>query len=237
MRFENEFHCRGHVLRTDGGGEYINVDLFCKQTGVRRQITEIGSRASNGKAERMNRTIFNMVRCMNVGHGVPLVFWSEAAEYGTYILNRSPTRSNPGRVSPIQMLTNETTSVSNVVVFGSPCMVWRDSNNKSFAKHAERALILENNDETKGYKVLFLKDRVVTTTRHVSQIGTLTEDVSKQISRTLECNEEVELENLAQERHGNANVGSRKDEKGAPEKGELRKSGRKNHDNTEGCGS
>uniref|UniRef100_A0AAV1TAP7 Integrase catalytic domain-containing protein n=1 Tax=Peronospora matthiolae TaxID=2874970 RepID=A0AAV1TAP7_9STRA len=31
--FERQFDCRIHVLRTDGGGEYANVDLFCKRTG------------------------------------------------------------------------------------------------------------------------------------------------------------------------------------------------------------
>ena len=34
--FELQFDCRIHVLRTDGGGEYTNVDLFCKSTGVSR---------------------------------------------------------------------------------------------------------------------------------------------------------------------------------------------------------
>uniref|UniRef100_A0AAV1TEA7 Integrase catalytic domain-containing protein n=1 Tax=Peronospora matthiolae TaxID=2874970 RepID=A0AAV1TEA7_9STRA len=33
-RFEKRFDCRIHVLRTDGGGEYANVYLFCKRTGV-----------------------------------------------------------------------------------------------------------------------------------------------------------------------------------------------------------
>ncbi|CCI43601.1 unnamed protein product [Albugo candida] len=40
---ENEFNCRIHVLRTDGGGEYEVVGLFCKQIGVRRQVTEKGT--------------------------------------------------------------------------------------------------------------------------------------------------------------------------------------------------
>ncbi|KAE9318002.1 hypothetical protein PF008_g18608 [Phytophthora fragariae] len=30
--FEKEFDCKIHVLRTDSGGEYENVDLFCKRT-------------------------------------------------------------------------------------------------------------------------------------------------------------------------------------------------------------
>lgn len=38
--FERQFECRIHVLRTDGSSEYANVDLFCKLTGVARQVSE-----------------------------------------------------------------------------------------------------------------------------------------------------------------------------------------------------
>eukprot|EP00644_Phytophthora_capsici_P005569 jgi/Phyca11/97425/e_gw1.2.919.1 len=62
--FEKRFDCRIHVLRTDSGAEYQNVDLFCKRTGVTRQKSEANNQASNGKAERMHRTIMNMARCM-----------------------------------------------------------------------------------------------------------------------------------------------------------------------------
>ena len=70
--FENESNCRIHVLRTDGAGEYKVVSLFCKQTGVRRQVTEAGTPQSNGKAERMSRTVFNMVRSRIFGSGLAL---------------------------------------------------------------------------------------------------------------------------------------------------------------------
>nr|CCA26316.1 conserved hypothetical protein [Albugo laibachii Nc14] len=66
------FNCRIHVLRTDGGREYINVDPFCKVRGVGRQISEADNQASNGKAERMHRTVLNMVRCMLFASGLPI---------------------------------------------------------------------------------------------------------------------------------------------------------------------
>ena len=70
--FEKRFNCRIHVLRTDGGREYINVDPFCKVRGVGRQISEADNQASNGKAERMHRTVLNMVRCMLFASGLPI---------------------------------------------------------------------------------------------------------------------------------------------------------------------
>ena len=97
--FERQFDCRIHVLRTDGGGEYANVDLFCKRTGVARQISEARNQASNGKAERMHRTILNMARSMIFASRLPLTFWGDAVEYAAYILNRSPTSANAKRAS------------------------------------------------------------------------------------------------------------------------------------------
>lgn len=72
--FEKRFSCKVHVLRTDGGGKYDTVDLFCKEEGVSRQVSEAINQASNGKAEPMHRTIFNMVRCMIFDSGLRTSF-------------------------------------------------------------------------------------------------------------------------------------------------------------------
>nr|CCA25871.1 PREDICTED: hypothetical protein [Albugo laibachii Nc14] len=78
--FERQFNCRIHVLRTDGGAEYKTLDLFCKSTEVLRQESETNDQASNGKAERMLRTIIKMVRSMVSASGLPLSYWGDAAE-------------------------------------------------------------------------------------------------------------------------------------------------------------
>ena len=81
VAFERRFNCRIQVLRTDGGGEYKPLDVFCKETGVVRQISERDNQSINGKAKRMHRTIMNMVRSMVFASGIPLKFWGNAAEY------------------------------------------------------------------------------------------------------------------------------------------------------------
>ena len=40
VNFEELFGFKVHVLRTDGGREYANVDLFCERTGVARQVSD-----------------------------------------------------------------------------------------------------------------------------------------------------------------------------------------------------
>lgn len=214
--FENEFNCRIRVLRTDGGGEYDTqtVDLFCKPSGIRRQKTEAGTPQSNGKAERMNRTLFNMVWCMLFGSGIPLTHWSDAAEYAAFILNRTPTRANKSRASPLEILTGKAPSLQGIVVFGSPCQVWRDPKKKSLKARTVDGFILGKNEETKGYKVLICSDRSVITTRHVSHIETLDAATNKLVIDALQRADDDELEALADAR---ADAAQRKQDAPRPE--------------------
>jgi hypothetical protein len=85
--------------------------------------------------------------------GLPIRFWGDAVKYATYVLNRSPSRSNPGRKSPLEPLEARPSSLLNIVAFGSPCMVFRDSGGRTFKKRATRGIILGIFEETKGYIV------------------------------------------------------------------------------------
>jgi hypothetical protein len=148
----------------------------------------------------MHRTIMNMVRCMIFGSGVALTYWSDAAEYAANVLNRSPTRSNPKRASPLEVLTSLAPSLMDIVVFGSPCMVFRDPRKQNLQKHAVRGYVIGKSDETKGYKVLLAKERKVITTRHVTAIETLGDSANAQLQRVLNSESETELEELAEAR-------------------------------------
>ncbi|GMF59553.1 unnamed protein product [Phytophthora fragariaefolia] len=101
---EKRFDCRIHVLRTDTGAEYQNVYLICKNTGVARQRSEANNQVSNGKAERMHRTIMNMARCMIFACGLPISFWGDAVQYAAYISNEPGARfpaKNADQTDPI----------------------------------------------------------------------------------------------------------------------------------------
>lgn len=173
--FEKRFDCRVHVLRTDGGGEYKTLDLFCKKTGVARQISEARNQASNGKAERMHRTVLNMARCMIFACGLLLFFWGDAVEYATYVLNRSPTRANAKRASPLEVLTGQAPNLRKIVAFGSVCTVYRDPRKNSLQPRAQLGHIVGMSDETTGYCVFLRQDRDVVVMQHVKNIETLTD--------------------------------------------------------------
>ena len=85
-----------------GGGEFTSNEFneFCKINGISRQLTTSYTPQQNGVAERKNRTIMNMVRCMLCDKQVPKVFWPEAAKW---TIDRKSTRLNSSHESTSRM--------------------------------------------------------------------------------------------------------------------------------------
>ena len=158
------------MLHTDGGGEYKTLDGFCSTTGVSRHVSEARNHASNGKAERMHRTIMKKVRSMLFASNLPKTFWGDAAEYASYILNRSRNKPNLRGASPMEILTNKVPAFNDIVAFGSTCTVHVDAKNKSLGERGKAGIIIGKGAETKGYKVYIHKDKVIAVTQHVRNI-------------------------------------------------------------------
>lgn len=62
--FETRFKFRAHVSRTDCGREYKDVHLICESVGVSKRVSETRNQSTNGKAERMHRTVLHMACSM-----------------------------------------------------------------------------------------------------------------------------------------------------------------------------
>ncbi|GMF39427.1 unnamed protein product [Phytophthora fragariaefolia] len=129
----------------------------------------------------MHRAIMNMARCMIFACGLPLRFWGEAVQYAAYFLNRAPTNANPGRASPLKVPTGKTPPLDEIVVFDTPCTVYRDPRKKNFTQRAQTAMIVGVGEETKGYRVYLPKDRVVVTSEHVKNIESLNKEQNLQV--------------------------------------------------------
>ncbi|RDY14473.1 hypothetical protein CR513_00462, partial [Mucuna pruriens] len=110
------------VLRKDGGGEYTSHDFhsYCDKEGIIHEVTAPYTPQHNGKAERRNRTLMKMARCMLRDKKIPKQFWREAVFTAAYILNRSPTKS-PNDVTPKEVWSGRKPTVSHFRVFGSLC--------------------------------------------------------------------------------------------------------------------
>jgi hypothetical protein len=153
--FERCFDCCIQVLRTDGCLLHENIDILHVRIDVPRQLTEPHSPASNGKSDRMHRAILNIDRCMVLNIGLPIRFGGDAVKNAAYVLNRSPSRSNSCRKSPLELLEGKAPSLLNIVVFGSTCLIYRDTNRRTFKECATRGIILGVPKETNAISYLY----------------------------------------------------------------------------------
>jgi transposase InsO family protein len=68
------------ILKSDNGGEYTSKEFvnFCKDVGIKRELTTPYNPQQNGVAERMNRTIMEAVKIMIHDQDLPMCLWAEA---------------------------------------------------------------------------------------------------------------------------------------------------------------
>jgi transposase InsO family protein len=92
-------------LCTDRGREYLgleNVTRFLYEHGIAHEQTAAHSSASNGVAERMNRTFFDIIRSIIIDCVMPTPFWGDAICAACEIHNRLLSRSI-NNISPHQL--------------------------------------------------------------------------------------------------------------------------------------
>jgi transposase InsO family protein len=61
---------------------------FCKDVGIKRELTTPYNPQQNGVAERKNRTIMESVKTMIHDQDLPMCLWAKAAMTAAYVQNR-----------------------------------------------------------------------------------------------------------------------------------------------------
>ena len=126
---------------------------FCRQCGIKRQLTIAYTPQQNGVAERKNRTVMNMVRSMLSEKKIPKTFWPEAVNWTMYVLNRSPTVAVKN-VTPEEAWSGVKPTVEHFRVFGCVAHVHvPDSKRTKLNNKSLECVLLGFSDESKGYKL------------------------------------------------------------------------------------
>jgi transposase InsO family protein len=154
-------------IRSDNGGEFRNrgINLFCSERGIKQEFTIPYSPEQNGVAERMNRTLMEMVRCMLSQSLLPKSYWGEALLYATTIRNSSMT-TNIDKCPPSQTWSGRPCTYSHFHIFGQKVFAHiPNAKRTKLDPKAFEGVFLGLSLDQKGYRVLDVASGKVTNTR------------------------------------------------------------------------
>ena len=112
---ENLSNKRIKTLRSNNSGEYTSEEFeaFCKDVGIKRELTTPYNPQQNGVAERKNRTIMEVVKTMIYDQYLSMHLWAEAARTAIHVHNRI-SHSALGFKTPKEMFTGKKPEVSHL---------------------------------------------------------------------------------------------------------------------------
>lgn len=156
-------------LQSDNGREYVNkeFDDFLRSEGIRRRLTAPYTPQQNGIAERKNRTLVEMARCMMRQAGSPPSFWAEAVHTANYIRNRCPTTALNGEI-PFKQWTGKKPTVIYMQVFGAK-VYYKDKGSQKgkFDSNSKLGIFMGYDVQSKAYRVHDPTTRKIIVTRDV----------------------------------------------------------------------
>lgn len=157
------------ALQSDNGREYCNgqFDAYLKQEGIKRRLTVPYTPQQNGVAERFNRTIVDMARCLLIQSGLPTMYWGEAINTANYLRNRCPSRSHDGK-TPYELWHGKLPDLSHLRVLGARAFILKKGpgQNKLDEKSVEGRFV-GYSETAKAYRVRRNDTGKVETTRDV----------------------------------------------------------------------
>jgi transposase InsO family protein len=120
---KTQFHTQIQILRSDNGTEYFNQYLggYLIEKGIVHQSSCVKTPQQNGVAERKNRHLLEVARCLLLSSKCPKTFWGEAVLTATYLINRVPSKVI-GYKTPLSMF--QTCFPKNKLVNNLPLKVF-----------------------------------------------------------------------------------------------------------------
>lgn len=152
---ENQTGKRIKVLRSDNAKELVcqNFTNFLKESGIKRQLTTSYTPQQNGVAERMNRTLVEMSRCLMIESGLPMTLWTELINTSAYIRNRCPTKLN-GSKTPEELWTGRMPTVKYFRKIGCKTYVLDKTSKRSkWDARSNEYILVGYSEESKGYRL------------------------------------------------------------------------------------
>jgi hypothetical protein len=164
-----QFHRTIKAVQCDNGREFNNATsrAFFTTKGVLLRMSCPYTSPQNGKAERILRTINNMLRSLLFQASISARYWVEGIHTTTYLLNCLPTKPI-STTSPYFTLHGVAPSYEHLRVFGCAC--YPNLSTKAahkLAPRSTRCIFLGYSTDHKGYRCLDLTTNNIVVSRHI----------------------------------------------------------------------
>lgn len=164
----NMFGRKPKFIRSDRGGEHTGNEVvnYLKKNGIQIEYTVPHNPQQNGVAERKNRTLVEMSRCMLFGAGLPNTFWGEAVNMANHIQNRLPTKA--AEVTPFEGWFKRKPNIQHFEKFGAKCYVHIEAQKRQkLDAKSFQAVLVGYDEQSKGYRCYNPKTERVVISRDV----------------------------------------------------------------------
>lgn len=166
---ENITNKKVKVIRCDNGKEYINskISAFIREKGIQIDTCPPYVHELNGTAERLNRTIMDMARCLMAEAKIHRRYWPEAIKTAAFLKNRILANTIQ-RITPYEIFFNKKPDAKYLRIYGSKIFVRIPEvrRHSKWDKKAECGILVGYSDV--GYRVLIGNKVIVA--RHVDII-------------------------------------------------------------------
>ena len=157
-------------LHADFGGEYTSTEFskWLKSKGIILTFNPTDTPQRTGMAERLNRTIPSLARCMLHESNLPKNLWDYAFNYANFIRNLKPMRVLENK-SPYQLAIGKDPDLSKLKPFGCPLHYRNDRSHKlgKLEDRANEGYFIGYNDLERTYTIWNVNLRRVIRSRDV----------------------------------------------------------------------
>lgn len=156
------------TLKSDNGTEYTSKEFnkYLVDAGIKHEYSVEYTPQQNGTAERKNRTLVEMARCMLIQASLPPCYWAEAVNTANYVRNRCPSKSLCGE-TPFKMWNKRIPTVKHLRIFGQIVYSLDKRSKSKFSPRSREQIFIGYCSDAKAYRLYDPETRKVSKSRDV----------------------------------------------------------------------
>jgi histone deacetylase 1/2 len=164
---EKQFDRKIKAIQSDWGGEYRRLNTYFHQNGINHRLACPHTHQQNSFIERKHRHIVEVGLSLLAHSHLPMIYWEDAFQTATYIINRLPTPVLHHK-SPFEILHSRIPDYRFLRVFGCAC--WpnlRPYNRNKLNFRSKTCIFIGYSLCHQGYKCLDLSTGKIYVSRNV----------------------------------------------------------------------